>query len=166
MKRRNLLLTTLLASSLATTGFITISHADPQYCDHHGMHSKRMGHVEGLRDPLKHLMDQVDLTNAQRAEIKTIIDTNRNDTESVRQRLRDNRKAMYELVSSNQYSLERVRELADQQAKLNAELTVARIDTMHRTLQVLTPEQRAELAKLREQRTERKKAWMDDDKKD
>jgi Spy/CpxP family protein refolding chaperone len=111
-------------------------------------------------------MDQVDLTDAQQTEIKTILETSRNDTESVRQKLRDSRMAMHELVSSSDYSVKRVRELADQQAKLNAELTVARIDTMHRTLQVLTTEQQTELAKLREQRLERKKAWIDDHKKD
>jgi protein CpxP len=166
MKHPNLLLTTLLAGSVATAGFVTISHADPQHCDRHGMHGERMGYVEGRRDPLKHLMDQVDLTDAQQTEIKTILETSRNDTESVRQKLRDSRMAMHELVSSSDYSVKRVRELADQQAKLNAELTVARIDTMHRTLQVLTTEQQTELAKLREQRLERKKAWIDDHKKD
>jgi protein CpxP len=166
MKRGNLFSTTLLAGSLATAGFFTISHADPQYCDHHGMQSERMGHVEGRRGQLKRLMDHVDLTDAQRTEIKNIIETSRNDTESVRQQMRDSRTAMYGLASSRDYSVERARELADQQAKLNAELTVARIDTMHRTLQVLTPEQRAELAKLREQRIEKKKTWMDDHKKD
>jgi Spy/CpxP family protein refolding chaperone len=95
-----------------------------------------------------------------------MIDTNRTDTENVRQQLRDSRKAIYSLVTDGDYSLERVRELADQQAKLNAELTIARIDTMHRTLQVLTPEQRAELGKFREQRMEKKKAWRDGHKKD
>ena len=166
MKRRNLLVTTLLAGSLATAGFVTISHAGPQYCDRHGMHGERMGYIEGGRDPLKRLMGQVDLTDAQQTEIKTIINTSRNDTEGVRQQLRDSRKAMYDLVASSDYKVERVRELAAQQAKLNAELTVARIDTMHRTLQVLTPEQQAKLAKLREQRMEKKKAWMDNHKND
>jgi protein CpxP len=165
MKHRNLVLTTLLAGSLVTAGFVTISYAGPQYCAHHGMHSKRMGDAEGRHDPLKRLMGHLDLTDAQQTEIKTIIATGRSDMKGVRQQLHDSRRAIYELVASSNYSAERVRELADQQAKLNAELTVARMDTMHRTLQVLTPEQRAELAKLREQRMEKKKVWMEEHRK-
>lgn len=164
MKRRNLFLTALLAGSLATAGFVTISHAGPQCGDRHGMHGDRTGYVDGRHDPLKRLMRHVDLTDAQKTEIKTITETSRTDTENVRQQLRDSRKAMYSLVTGSDYSLERVRELADQQAKLTTQLTVARIDTMHRTLQVLTPEQQAELATLREQRIARKKAWMDEHK--
>ena len=108
------------------------------------------------------LMHQVNLTDAQQSEIKTIIETSRTDTENVRQQLLDSRKAMRGLVTGSDYTIEKVRELADQQANLRAELTVARIDTMHRTLQVLTAEQQAKIAKLREQRMTRKKALMDE----
>ena len=73
---------------------------------------------------------------------------------------------MRNLIADNDYKLDRVRELADQQAALQADLTVARIDTMHQTLQVLTPEQQAEVVKLREQRMEKKKAWRDERKDD
>jgi len=166
MKYRNLILTTLLAGSLATVGFVSISHAGPQCGDRHGMHGQHTGYVEGHRDPLQRLMRHVDLTDAQQSEIKAILDTSRTDTKNLSQQLRDSRKAMYNLVTGTNYNPERVRDLADEQAKLNAELTVARIDTMHRTLQVLTPEQQAELAKLREQRMTRKKAWLEDHKSD
>jgi protein CpxP len=164
MKHRNLILTTVLAVTLTTAGLVTIGHAGPQCGDRHGIDGERMGYVDGRRDPLTRLMRHVELTDAQQTEIKAIIDSSRTDTESVRQQLRDSRKAMYNLVNGSDYNLERVRELADKQAALNAELTVARVDTMHRALQVLTPEQQAEIAKLREQRMERTKAWMDDHK--
>jgi Spy/CpxP family protein refolding chaperone len=159
MKNLKLLLAALLAGGLGTAAFVTIGHADPQCGDSHGIHGERMGYLEDRHDPLKRLMRHVDLTDAQQTEIKTIIDTSRTDTDNIRQRLRDKRKALYSLATGTDYSLERARELADQQAKLDAELTVARIDTMHRTLQV-------ELAKLRAQRMERKKAWMDDHQQD
>jgi len=83
-------------------------------------------------------------------------------TENVRQKLLDSRKAMRSLVTGSDYNIEKVRELADQQASLREELTVARIDTMHQTLQVLTAEQQAKVAMLREQRMKGKKAMMDD----
>lgn len=166
MKNRNLILAALLAGNLATVGYVTVSHAGPKCGDLYGIRGERTGHVEGGHGPLKRLMRHVDLSDAQQTEIKIIIETSRTGTESVRHQLRDSRKAMYSMVTGSDYSLERVRELAAQQAKLDEQLTIARIDTMHRALQVLTPEQRAVLAKLREQRVEKKKPWMDDHKND
>jgi Spy/CpxP family protein refolding chaperone len=166
MKHRKLIYSTLLAGSLATTGFVTITHAGPHCGDRHGVHGERTGYGEDRHHPLKRLMRHLDLTDAQQAEIRTIIETSRTDTENVRQQLLDSRKAMRSLVAGSDYNLEKVRELADQQAKLRAELTVARIDAMHRTLQVLTPEQQAGMAKLREQHMAGKKAWMDDHQDD
>jgi periplasmic protein CpxP/Spy len=162
MKHRNLILTTLLAGSLTAAGFATISQAGPFCGNRHGAHSERMGYGEGRHDPLKRLLRHVDLTDAQQTEIKTIYETSRMDTENDRNQLRDNRKAMQNLVTGNDYNLERVRELADQQAKLQADLTVARIDAMYRVHQVLTPEQQAEVAKMREQRMEKKQARKDE----
>ena len=162
MKHRNLILTTLLAGSLATAGIVTVSHAGPHCGERSGAYGKSMGHSEGRHDPLQRLMHQVDLTDAQQSEIKAIIETSRTGTENVRQQLLDSRKAMHSLVTGSDYNIEKVRELADQQASLRAELTVARIDTMHRTLQVLTAEQQAKVAKLREQRMKGKKAMLDE----
>jgi Spy/CpxP family protein refolding chaperone len=73
---------------------------------------------------------------------------------------------MRKLVAGNDYNLDRVRELADQEARLRADLTVARVDTTHRIQQVLTPEQQAQVAKLREQRMEKWKAWKDEREED
>lgn len=166
MKRRNLVLTTLLAGSLAAAGFATISQAGPFCGDRHGAHAERMGHGKGRHDPLKRLMRHVAVTDAQQSEIRAIIETGRKDTEDTRQQLRDSRKAMRDLVAGNDYDPGRVRELADQQAKLRADLTVARMDALHRAQQVLTPEQQAEIARLRAQRMERMKAWKGERKDD
>ena len=162
MKHRNLILTTLLAVSLATAGIVTVGYAGPHCGERSGAYGEGRGHSEGRHDPLQRLMQQVDLTDAQQSEIKSIIETRRTDTENVRQQLLDSRKAMRSLVTGSDYNIEKVRELADQQAKLRAELTVARIDTMHQSLQVLTAEQQDKLAKLREQRMTGKKAMMDE----
>jgi Spy/CpxP family protein refolding chaperone len=166
MKHRHLILTTLLAAGLTTAGFATISQAGPFCGDRPGAHAVRTGYHEGRHDPLKRLMRQVDLTDAQQTEIKAIIETSRKDTENARQQLRDSLKTMRKLVAGNDYNLDRVRELADQEARLRADLTVARVDTMHRIQQVLTPEQQAQVAKLREQRMEKWKAWKDEREED
>lgn len=162
MKHRNLILTTLLAGILTTAGFATISQAGPFCGEHHGAHAERMGYGEGRHDPMQRLLRHVDLSDAQQAEIKTLIETSREETKTARKELRDTRKTLRDLVAGDAYNIESVRNLADQQARLQADLTVARIDTMHRALQVLTPEQQAEMVKLREQRMEKRKAWKDE----
>ena len=162
MKHRNLILTTLLVGSLATAGIVTVSQAGPHCGERNGAYGEGMGHRESRHDPLQRLMQKVDLTDAQQSEIKAINETSRTGTENIRRQLLDSRKALHSLATGSDYNLEKVRELADQQAKLRAELTVARIDTMHRSLQVLTAEQQTKLAKLRDQRMKGKKAMMDE----
>jgi len=165
MKRRNLILTTLLAGSLASVSFAGISQASPFCNDRHGAHAERMGYGNKHdRDPMKYLMRNVDLTEAQQTEIKTIIETNQKGSEEVRKQLRDSHQALHDLATSADYSLDRARALADQQAKLEADQIVARIDTMHRVHQVLTPEQQTKMKAAREQRMEKRKAWMDGQK--
>jgi Spy/CpxP family protein refolding chaperone len=162
MKHRNLILATLLIGSLASAGNVSLSHAGPHCGARGGAYGEGMGHSEGRHDPLQRLMRQVALTDAQQSEIRAIIEASRTDTENLRQQLLDSRKAMRSLVTGSDYNIEKVRELADQQAKLRAELTVARVDTMHRSLQVLTAEQQAKLATLREQRMKGKNAMPDE----
>ena len=53
MKHRNLILTTLLAGSLATAGFVTVSHAGPHCGERSGAYGKSMGYSEGRHDPLQ-----------------------------------------------------------------------------------------------------------------
>ena len=55
----------------------------------------------------------------------------------------------------------RVRELAQQQARIRVDLTVARADAMHRIYQVLTPEQQSEMADLLERRRAKWEAWRE-----
>lgn len=161
MKRRNLILTTLLVSSLAAGSYATVSQAG-SYCKHRdGAHAERMNYGERHHDPVKRLMRQVDLSESQQSEIKAIVESSRDSTKVARDQIRDSHKAMRDLVTSDSYSLDQVRTLADQQAKLSADLTVARIDSMHRIQQVLTPEQQTKLAGIRAQRKD-KQNWKEE----
>jgi len=166
MKHRNLILATLLTGSLATAGVVTVSHAGPHCGERGAAYGEGMGHSKGRHDPLQRLMQQLDLNDAQQSEIKAIFETSRTATETVRQQLLDSRQAMRSLITGSDYNIEKVRELADQQARLRAELTVARIDSMHRSLQVLTADQQARLAKLRDQRMSGKKFMPDEGQDD
>lgn len=165
MKRRNLILTTILAGSLAAGSYATVSLAGSD-CNHRdGGHAERMSYGHGHHDPVKRLMRKIELTESQQAEIKAIVESSRESNQLVREQMRDSRKAMHELATSDSYNIEQVRALADQQARLKADLTVARIDSMHRVQQVLTPEQKTKLAELRAQRKDRKN-WKEEQSED
>lgn len=165
MKRRNLILTTLLAGSLAAGSYATVSLAGSD-CNHrNGGHAERMNYDKGHHDPVKRLMRQVDLSEGQQAEIKAIVESSREGNKQAREQMRESRKAMHELATSDSYNIEQVRTLADQQARLKADLTVARIDSMHRVQQVLTPEQKTKLAELRAERKD-KKNWKEEQSDD
>lgn len=166
MKHRKLILTTLLAGSLAAAGFTGLSQAASYGGDNRCGHAERMSYGKHGHDPLRRLMKHVDLTDAQQAEIKTIMEADRDGMDNTREQLRDNRKAMRALATDAGYSIERVRELANQQAQLKSDLTVARIDRMHRVFQVLTPEQQAEMKAVREKREERNKERRDRQERD
>ena len=161
MKRRNLILTTLLAGSLAA-GSYAVASQDGFNCKHRdGAHAERMNYGEGRHDPVKRLMRQVDLSESQQSAIKAIAESSRDSTKLAREQIRDSHKALRDLVTSDSYSLDQARTLADQQAKLSADLTVTRIDSMHQIQQVLTPEQRTKLAELRTERKD-KKNWKEE----
>lgn len=112
-----------------------------------------MNYGERHHDLVKRLMRHVELSESQQSTIKGIVESSRESTKVAREQMHESHKAMREMATSDTYRIDQVRTLADQQAKFRAELTVARIDSMHRIQQVLTPEQRT---KLMEQRAERK----------
>lgn len=156
MKRRNLILNTLLAGSLAAGSYATVSQAGSDCKHRDGAHAERMNYGERHHDPVKRLIRQVDLSESQQSAIKAIVESSRESTKMAREQMRDSHKAMRDLATSDTYSIEQVRILADQQAKLRSDLTVARIDSMHRIQQVLTSGQQAKLMELRAERKDKK----------
>ena len=103
----------------------------------------------------------IDLTDEQKTQIRSIMQSSREANAGVRQQLAELRTQMHEVTKAAQFDEARFRQLAQQQAALTTEMKVSRARTMstiHNT--VLTAEQRAKLdemaAKRAEKRTERK----------
>lgn len=147
----------LLAGSLIAAGATGIAQARPDGDCIPGDRMERMAYHKGHRDgaPFGHLFKRLDLSEAQQAEVKRILDESGDAAQQQRQTLRDNRKALHELATTGAYDPQRVRVLADEQAKLQADMIVARTETLHRVHQVLTPEQQAQWITLREQRQQK-----------
>ena len=154
MKARKYIITGLLAGGLLTGGAAGIAMARPAGDCDMGPRGEWMSHEHGhMRGgQFTRMVRHLDLTEAQQAQIRQIAEEARTAGKDARDALRENRQALHDLAAGTDYDAGRVRELADAQAKLQADLLVARTETMHRIHQVLTPEQQAQWARLRDER--------------
>ena len=158
MHKGNIILVSLLAGGLAVAG---VTAASPfGGCDR-GYRSEQMGFGHHRFDPVQRMMRHIDVSDEQEAQIRAIVEEGRAEATEQRAALREARQALRDLATGSDYDADRVRELAEQQAQIRADMTVARVDTMHRVYQVLTPEQQAELADLRERRRAKWEARQD-----
>lgn len=113
-----------------------------------GGHDKRM----------ERMLDAVDATATQRAEIDAAMNDLRPRKQALRQQLRDAHRALHEAdPTSPGYAA-----LADEQAQVIGQLTADKIrlksESRSRIAAILTPEQRATLAELRTKKMEKHKA--------
>lgn len=158
------ILSSLLAGTLIAAGATGIAQARPDGDCMQGGYLERMAFHKDHRDgaPFGHMFKRLDLSEAQQAEVRRILDESRAAAQQQRQAMRDNHKALHELATTSAYDPQRVRTLAEAQAQLQADTIVARTETLHRVHQVLTPEQQAQWNTLRQQRQER---WIERQRK-
>lgn len=111
---------------------------------------------DGLRErgplgPLGRALHQLDLTDEQRAQVRTILDTARPVLEPLREQLRMNREAFRNSQSPTEVDEAAIRAHVAAQAVVEADLAVAMARVRASVLALLTPEQLAQLERLREQ---------------
>lgn len=110
---------------------------------------------KGMREhgplgPLGRALHQLDLTDDQRAQVRTVLETARPDLQALRERLRTNREAFRESQSPTQVDEAAIRAHVAAQATIQADLAVAVARVRASVLALLTPGQLAELEQLRE----------------
>ena len=97
-----------------------------------------------------YLMRELNLTDAQKAQIKEIFQANKQSGLPLFQQMAANRKAMLEATSNGNYDQAKIQALATQQAQLRAEMIVQKQAIQHQIYtQVLTADQRAKADELR-----------------
>jgi protein CpxP len=99
---------------------------------------------------------QLNLTDAQKEQIKSMMQAQRATTRPLMQQLAENRQAMLTATASGAFDQAKVTALANQQAQTMAQLTVQR-ESMHHQIytQVLTPEQRTTADQMRQKQLAR-----------
>ncbi|WP_319423001.1 Spy/CpxP family protein refolding chaperone [Pleurocapsa sp. FMAR1] len=96
------------------------------------------------------LLEQLDLSTEQKQRIEAIQNQSKTDKEALREQMQSQRQSMRSLLASDA-STEQLRQQHQKTEKLHQQADNNRFETMLRTREILTSEQRAKMATLMEQ---------------
>jgi len=112
-------------------------------------------HGGGMGPMLGFYADALDLTDAQRAQMKDIMAKEKPTIQPLMQQLAQGHQQMRQLESADTFDEGKVRALATQQSQTMTELMVQKARIKSELVQLLTPDQKAKLAKMEARRQER-----------
>jgi protein CpxP len=95
---------------------------------------------------------QLDLTDDQKAQLKSIADSHRDEFREAGQKLGAAREAMRALIEADQIDESAIRAKSTEVAAAEAEVAILNARVRQQSMQVLTSEQQAKLKELRESR--------------
>jgi periplasmic protein CpxP/Spy len=105
------------------------------------------------------LFDQLNLSDAQRSDMRNIFANGRQTIAPLARDLREKQAALRNSVSGGAFDETAVRAQAQEIADLQAQLIVARAQMRNQFLGVLTDDQKARLSELRAERMQRFQEW-------
>jgi len=101
------------------------------------------GHQHG---PMGHMFADLNLTDAQKQQVKSIMEANKANMHGLMQQMMQNRLAMLQATSNGAYDQAKIQALATQKAQIEVQMTMQHEALQHQIYtQVLTPEQRTQL---------------------
>ena len=145
---KNKVIATSFISIMLLIGIVSgIAYAkknDMPLCDDH------QGRMEMKHDKRLEIMAEVlDLNEAQQQQIQEIVEQERTEMESNRQKMHEFHEQMRALLESDSFDEAAVRSLAESQAKLKTEAFVARAKVKNQIFQLLNSEQQELAEKLK-----------------
>jgi protein CpxP len=132
MKKKILVLAGIAALLIGATVFALAQHP--------GMREKMRGHGPG--DMIEHISRELNLTDAQKAQVKTLLDAQQATEEERHTKLDDLRKQIDAATANGQFDENTVRNLANQQSQLMADQMVDHLRLHSKIYGLLTAEQR------------------------
>lgn len=144
MKTKLIVVVSVMALMLC--GVTTVAYAQgPEGGPHHGWGGPGPG-------GMGFMARELNLTDAQKAQVKTIMQANRASMKPIVQQLEQNRAAMLTATANGAYDQAKITALANQQAQLQAAMTVQREAIQHQIYTtVLTADQQVKAEQLRTQ---------------
>jgi protein CpxP len=106
--------------------------------------------------------DYLDLSDAQRAQIKQIMSKEKSSMEPFFKQEMESRKQMMQLIQSGAFDETKAQAIATQGAQLRAQLEVQHARVASEAYQVLTPEQKTKLAEFMAKREQRFEQHMEE----
>lgn len=101
------------------------------------------------------IAQKLNLSDEQKAQVKTILEDSKTRSKPLMDELRESRKQSENLGTDGTFNEEQVNQIANAQAEKQKQLFIEREKTKAQIFAILTPEQRAEAAKMKEQFKER-----------
>jgi protein CpxP len=144
--KRRFSTTFLVGAGIAGAIIVAAGAAIAQGGMGHGM--GRMGMMGGFMEHrFERMMDEIDATDAQQDKIWAIVDKTRSDLRPVGREFRDSRGKVAELLSAPTIDKAAVEALRVERIAAIDAASKKAVDALVEAAEVLTPEQRAELAK-------------------
>lgn len=144
MKTKLMVVVSVMALLLCGAAIISYAQGPggPEGPAFHGPHS---GY-----GPMGHLLHELNLSDAQKEQVKSIMQANHANMKTVMQQMSENRKALLTATANGAYDPAKIQLLANQQAQLQAAMTVQHEALQHQIYTtVLTPEQRLKADQFR-----------------
>jgi periplasmic protein CpxP/Spy len=110
-----------------------------------GMRRTGFGHGDGFASMLGRMGDYLDLTDAQRTQMKSILSKEKSTIRPLMQQLAQGNQQMRQIEEASTFDEGKVRTLATQQSQTMTELMVQKARIKSELVQVLTPDQKTKL---------------------
>jgi len=148
----NKLVKTLLIGSLTLGGF-TMANASPDHFDKPGHAGKSCGKHEKDRGArIEKMIERLDLDEGQAEQVRNIRDNYHPQMEQLKEKMKDNRQQLRELVQADALDQEQVRVIAEAIGDLKTEKIILRTTMKSEIRMVLTEEQREEMKQWKKRR--------------
>jgi protein CpxP len=162
MKGMNKIKATALAAALTVAAGAPIAIAQTQGGSEGGWH-RRHGGFGGRGGMKGEFFGNLDLTDAQKAQLKQVRETHRQAIEPLAQQIRTKRQELRQLGDGATFDEAAAQAKLTEIAALEAKLMGERFRVRQEMLNVLTPEQKAQLeqrkAEFKQKRAEGKRGW-------
>jgi Spy/CpxP family protein refolding chaperone len=112
-----------------------------------GQHAGRQAFMQKRFD---HMAQQLNLTDAQKAQAQTFYQQARQEAAPIRAQLKQNRQALFDAVKAGKSDAD-IRALAATTGNLTGQLVAIRTSTFAKVYSILTPEQRAKADQMHQQ---------------
>lgn len=102
------------------------------------------------------IMRQANLTDAQRDQVRSIVESHRDEMQALGERARPAHEALQTALSNGTFDEGTIRARSAEVASVEADMAVSQARVFSEVFQVLTPEQQAQVKKLQAEMNERR----------